>query len=101
MTDAPESPTRTTSFTTAPSVRPNPLFRVAAWVGIVAGVVLIVAVIFFSGFHAGAYSTGGYWRSPYAHTQSPSGPACGMGPGMMPGTGGQTSAPTPPTQHQP
>jgi hypothetical protein len=31
---------------------------VAAWVGIVAGVVFIVAVIFFSGFFLGAHSGG-------------------------------------------
>jgi hypothetical protein len=33
---------------------------VAAWVGIVAGVVFIVAVIFFSGFVLGARSGGGH-----------------------------------------
>ena len=39
------------------------LTAVAAWVGIVAGVVFIVAVIFFSGFFLGAHSGGhGGWR---------------------------------------
>src|SRR3954470_6640223 len=40
------------------------LTAVAAWVGIVAGVVFIVAVIFFSGFVLGAHSGGGHhgWR---------------------------------------
>src|SRR5689334_11217974 len=33
---------------------------VAAWVGIVAGVVFIVAVIFFSGFILGAHAGGGH-----------------------------------------
>jgi hypothetical protein len=33
---------------------------VAAWVGIVAGVVFIVAVVFFSGFVLGARSGGGH-----------------------------------------
>jgi hypothetical protein len=33
---------------------------VAAWVGIVAGVVFIVAVIFFSGFILGSHSGGGH-----------------------------------------
>jgi hypothetical protein len=37
------------------------LTAVAAWVGIVAGVVFIVAVIFFSGFFLGAHS-GGHHR---------------------------------------
>jgi hypothetical protein len=36
------------------------LTAVAAWVGIVAGVVFIVAVIFFSGFVLGAHSGGGH-----------------------------------------
>ncbi|MFG1931826.1 hypothetical protein ACGFK1_14395 [Mycobacterium sp. NPDC048908] len=36
------------------------LGTVAAWVGIVAGVVFIVAVIFFSGFFLGAHSGGGH-----------------------------------------
>jgi hypothetical protein len=39
------------------------LTAVAAWVGIVAGVVFIVAVIFFSGFILGAHSGGrGGWH---------------------------------------
>jgi hypothetical protein len=40
--------------------RHNRLTVVAAWVGIVAGVVFIVAVIFFSGFVLGAHSGGGH-----------------------------------------
>jgi hypothetical protein len=40
--------------------RPSRLTAVAAWVGIVAGVVFIVAVIFFSGFFLGAHSGGGH-----------------------------------------
>jgi hypothetical protein len=43
--------------------RPSRLTAVAAWVGIVAGVVFIVAVIFFSGFILGAHS-GGHRGSP-------------------------------------
>lgn len=40
------------------------LTTVAAWVGIVAGVVFVVAVIFFSGFFLGAHSGGhrGGWH---------------------------------------
>ena len=38
--------------------RPNRLNQILAWVGIVAGVVFIVAVIFFSGFFLGAHSGG-------------------------------------------
>ena len=55
-------PVTTTSTTSQPAITPPPpvereplrrrgrLNLVAAWVGIVAGVVFIVAVIFFSGF---------------------------------------------------
>src|SRR5436190_15313580 len=38
--------------------RRNRVTTVAAWVGIVAGVVFIVAVVFFSGFFLGAHSGG-------------------------------------------
>ena len=40
--------------------RHSRLTAVAAWVGIVAGVVFTVAVIFFSGFILGAHSGGGH-----------------------------------------
>ena len=40
--------------------RRSRLSAVAAWVGIVAGVVFIVAVIFFSGFILGAHAGGGH-----------------------------------------
>jgi len=53
----------------APVVRDEPhrskVTAVAAWVGIVAGVVFIVAVIFFSGFVLGANSDG--HRGPGGH----------------------------------
>lgn len=105
MTDASESSTDTTAVTTM-SERPTRLTQVAAWVGIIAGIVFIVAVIFFSGFCAGAYSTGGYWHGAYRQYHSQPGPSCtmnpgpmGSGPGMMgPGMmspGPQTSAPAP------
>ena len=69
-------PVTTTSTTSQPAITPPPpvereplrrrgrLNLVAAWVGIVAGVVFIVAVIFFSGFVLGAHSGGGHhgWR---------------------------------------
>jgi hypothetical protein len=50
-----------------PSARydgPSRLSQVAAWVVIVAGVVFIVAVIFFSGFFLGVHASGyhGYYR---------------------------------------
>ena len=109
MTDTPES--RTESETAPPRVdeprryrddrydRPNRLNQVLAWVGIIAGVVFVVAVIFFSGFWMGRVSGHHYgWHRGYYN--------CGqmgtarrepaqMGPGgMMPG--GMTTTPTTP-----
>ena len=42
--------------------RPRRLGQVLAWVGIIAGVVFIVAVVFFSGFVIGKHSGAGYGR---------------------------------------
>ena len=39
-----------------PARGPGRLYQVVAWVGIVAGVVFIVAVVFFSGFFLGRHS---------------------------------------------
>jgi len=73
-TSSPEPATGpvTTAATPQPPAAPPPppppakssrLNAVAAWVGIVAGVVFIVAVIFFSGFMLGAHSGGHHgWR---------------------------------------
>jgi hypothetical protein len=98
--------------------RRNRLPAVAAWVGIVAGVVFIVAVIFFSGFFLGAHSGGhrGGWghgdrdrdfaiihKGPPMFPMGPRGEFERPGPGFQPpfGPGGpnfqgpsQPSAPT-------
>src|ERR1700757_3855278 len=39
---------------------PNRVYQVLAWVGIVAGVVFVVAVVFFSGFFMGTHSGRGH-----------------------------------------
>jgi hypothetical protein len=73
--------------------RPNRVSSVAAWVGIVAGVVFIVAVIFFSGFILGRATGGGmHHRGPDGGGQfrehmrpPPMGPFGGPG---WPGFGG-------------
>jgi hypothetical protein len=92
------------------------LYQVLAWVGIVAGILFIVAVVFFSGFLA-ARAAGGYgWHRGYQSGQmrpdGPMGGGCpmmqmeggtgpgGMGPGGM-GPGGMgpggARASTPPS----
>ncbi|MCW1959299.1 MAG: hypothetical protein KIH64_012290 [Mycobacterium sp.] len=84
--------------------RDRRLYRALAWVGIVAGILFIIAVVFFSGFFA-ARASGGYgwhrgWQSGQMQPGSTMGGGCpmmqmgaggmgqgGMGPGGM-GQGG-------------
>ncbi len=120
MTEStPTTATLDPTDTTEPMGRPNTrLYQVLAWVGIVAGILFIVAVVFFSGFFA-ARATGGYgWhrglQSGQMGSGGPMGAGCpmmqggGMGPGMMspggmPGMGpggmapGSSRASTPPS----
>lgn len=49
--------------------RSSRVTTIAAWVGIVAGVVFIVAVVFFSGFVLGRNSGDGYHRGGAGHGQ--------------------------------
>ena len=59
---------------------------ILVWVGIVAGVVFIVAVIFFSGFFIGKSSFGNFrggYHQPGMMSPSQSGPYGQMWPGMM------------------
>ena len=110
MTETPESRAEPTTVTGQPRYddrydRPSRLGQVLAWVGIIAGVLFIVAVIFFSGFFAGRWS-GGYHdghRGYYCSQMSPGGQtgSCPMmNPGGMMGPGQQqsptTTAPSPP-----
>ena len=70
--------------------RRNRSNSILVWVGIVAGVVFIVAVIFFSGFFIGRSASGnfrgGYHHQPGMMWPSQTGPY-GQWPGMM-GPGG-------------
>jgi hypothetical protein len=102
MTETPEPTTAPTAVATAsppaqpPAGRPSRLAVAALWVAIVAGVVFIVAIIFFSGFALGRHSGGG-WHHGYGgghhhdfgmfHHQPMMGPGGPMGPGMGPGFG--------------
>ena len=74
-----------------PSRRRARLTAVAAWVGIVAGVVFIVAVIFFTGFVLGAHSGGGH-RGHHGGGDREFGVMHRGGPPMPDGTDGTRSA---------
>src|SRR4051812_46917207 len=70
--------------------KPSRLNQVAAWVGIVAGTVFVVAVIFFSGFILGAHAGGGHHGGGGEHHRGGAqmhedGPR--MGPMFRPGPG--------------
>ena len=81
---------------------PSRLGQVTAWVAIVAGVVFVVAVIFFSGFFLGWSSDGHHgWHRGYYCGRDGTWPMMGpegMGPGgpMSPQQAPTTSAPTTP-----
>src|SRR6476660_879122 len=94
MTESRESRTEPTTVTgdrrayeTPPyDDRPNRLNSILVWVAIVAGVVFIVAVIFFSGFFIGKSSFGNFrggYHQPGMMSPSQSGPYGQMWPGMM------------------
>ena len=105
-----ESPEPSTEPTTAPPEvvgrprhdytdhRPNRLYKVLAWIGIVAGVLFIVAVIFFSGVFFGR-TAGGYhgWHRGYQGGQmGTNGSSMDDCPMMRPGSPRTTrAAPTP------
>lgn len=95
MSDSPD-----TATTTIDSHRHNSrLNQVLAWVGIVAGLVFIVAAVFFSGFILGRGGDGYGWHRGYQTGQmrpGGQGAGCpmmqmmqpgGMGTGGMPGMG--------------
>ncbi len=84
----PESSAEPTTVTGQPRYdnrydRPSRLGQVLAWVGIIAGVVFVVAVIFFSGFFLGRSSDGHYgWHRGYYGGRDCTYPM--MGPGLLP-----------------
>lgn len=123
LTQAIETPDRTE--TAQPVDRRSPqLYRMLAWVGIVAGTLVIVAAVFFSGFLAGRATGGDGWHGGFQSGQSGSGgpmaQTCpmmqmqgggtgpgGMDPGSRPGMGpggmvpGDARASTPPSTMPP
>lgn len=105
MTETADHPTTPTLTAAPPDRGPSRLVQVLAWVGIVTGVVFIVAVVFFSGFflgrHAGApgYAHFGGHHGRGIHVFHHSGPPpIGRWPGgpMMPMSPSPGSPSTPP-----
>ncbi|MCH9729124.1 MAG: hypothetical protein K0U84_05500 [Actinomycetia bacterium] len=90
MTESPEQPGNETPPLPPnhqqPHGQPNRLNQTLAWVGIVAGVLFIVAAIFFSGLFIGR-ATGGYydWHRGYEAGQMQPGGSMGSCPMMKPG----------------
>ncbi|MBY0442681.1 MAG: hypothetical protein K2Q25_11200 [Mycobacteriaceae bacterium] len=102
MTQTPD--TSTERFAPAPPPFPRParphrspkVFQVAAWVAIVAGIVFVVAVVFFSGFFLGKHQCHGQFRHhPQGHAVlAPPGHHPMGGPGVfLPGGPGGPGAP--------
>jgi len=109
MSETSENPTVRTSTATAPAPRPSAdaprktpkVFQIAAWVATVAGIVFIVAIIFFTGYALGKHSGhhGGHHHKHHAMVHphrfgGPGGPGGPIGPGG-PGSGPATSTPSP------
>jgi hypothetical protein len=110
-TDEMTEPRQSESVEPAPRYDgPNQVHSLLLWVGIVAGVVFIVAVVFFSGFFIGRSSSGHFDNYDRDGAEHPGmmfpgqrgwyGP---MGPGMMGpwGPGQQWPTPTTPTTPRP
>ena len=98
MSETPETPTRpttvATTHTTEP-VKPYWLYRFAAWVVIVAGILFIVLSIFFTGFKLAGHHHHGchHWHQHAAHAVGPGGMHHGgPGAGLHGGPGGPGGA---------
>ena len=89
--EAPEPRAEPTTVTGPPRYdgrydRPSRLGQVLAWVGIIAGVVFVVAVIFFSGFFL-SWSSGDHdnWYRGYGGGRAGTCPMMGPGGMIVPG----------------
>jgi uncharacterized membrane protein YgcG len=85
MSETPETATRPTTVATAPAAPAKPywLYRFAAWVVIVAGILFIVTTIFFAGFRIAGHGRYGHHCHHHAMVQ----PGVHRGPGGGPGSG--------------
>ncbi|MHA7655085.1 hypothetical protein ACX9NJ_06035 [Mycobacterium sp. ML2] len=105
ISDTPTAPTSTAVAPPPPAERVEDrtpkVFKAAAWVAIVAGIVFIVAVIFFTGFRLGvAAGHGGHQRHHHKHAgmMHRSGlPNNGGAPAVSPGTGPAGPSQVPPS----
>jgi hypothetical protein len=93
VTQTPESQTEPTLLAAHPRAvkRPGRLIQALAWVGIVAGIVFIVAVVFFSGFVIGKHSGTSGWghhRHHHEYGMSQHGGHPPMGHWQFPGGAG-------------
>ncbi|WP_156166506.1 hypothetical protein [Mycobacterium haemophilum] len=99
MSETSETPTTATAIATPPPAaeaapyKTPKVFQAAAWVAIVAGIVFIVAVIFFSGYSLGRHAGhhGGFHHGHHKqhamviHPRAPiGGPAATPGGGLTP-----------------
>lgn len=94
MTETPRTSSESTTAT-AGRERPSRLSQAAAAVGIIAGVVFIVGVIFFSGFFLGSKSE--QHRGPQVMRCEMGGSGGGMGGMMGPGGMGPMGPSQPPS----
>lgn len=89
MSETSETPTRPAPVATAPTAPAKPywLYRFAAWVVIVAGILFIVTTIFFAGFRIAGHGRYGYHHGRHCHHHAMVQPGAHRGPGGVPGSG--------------
>ncbi len=108
MSETHETPTTPTTVATTPTtdvVKPYWLYRFAAWVVIVAGILFIAMSIFFAGFkiagHHGHHGCHQHWAQHHAMGPGGMHHGHGMGAGFHGGAGGPggASGPSGPNDH--
>jgi hypothetical protein len=89
MSETPDIPTTPHTVATEPAIvaaKPYWLYRLAAWVGIVAGIVFIVLSVFLAGFKVAHLGEPGCQHHGWQHPMGRGGPHHqGHGAGLHPG----------------